>query len=139
MSLGPFYQPVSEAPPWNWNPGETFSRAFNDAQENRRAQEKAELDSWMTQTLFPLKQQQAKLELEKLQQEVERGTLLTQKIREAGKVAHQGIMQGIQNPPSPAQQQSNAVYQSQFGFGRKIAGSQQPPQKRTLGSGLNPK
>ena len=86
------------APPWNWNPGATFVQAFNDAQANQRAQEKAAQEAELMKILLPYKQQTAALELEKLQQEVERSTLLTKKIREGNQVAHRGIMQGLQNP-----------------------------------------
>jgi hypothetical protein len=86
------------APPWNWNPGATFVQAFNDAQENKRAQEKMALEQELAQILLPYKQQTAAFELEKLQQEVERSTLLTKKLREGGQVAHRGIMDGLQNP-----------------------------------------
>lgn len=100
---------LPEGPGWEWNPGQTFVTAFNNAQENRRRNEEAAREAELAAILFPLKQQQAALELEKLQQEVERGTLLTQRIREAGKVAHRGIMQGIQNPQSvSSQNQTNA-------------------------------
>lgn len=107
-SLGPFYRPVEEAPPWDWNPGATFMRAYNDAQENKRLNEKMAMEQELNSILFPLKEQQAQLQLEKLQQEVERGTLLTQKIREAGRTAHQGIMQGIKNPGGADSQNQTA-------------------------------
>jgi hypothetical protein len=93
------------APPWNWNPGETFVTAFNNAQENRRANEKAAQEAELNTILFPYKRAAAALELDKLQQDVERSTALTEKIRAANKVTHQNMMQGIQNPQS--QQSSN--------------------------------
>lgn len=103
---------LPEGPGWEWNPGQTFVTAFNNAQENRRRNEEAELENWMTRTLLPYKQQAAALELEKLQQEVERNTLLTQKMREAGRTAHSGIMQGIQNPQSVPDQNPYDIFNS---------------------------
>ena len=92
---------LPEGPGWEWNPGATFVTAFNNAQENQRLQQKRAEEAELASILIPYKRQVAALELDKLQQEVERSTLLTQKIREAGRTAHRGIMQGIQNPGNP--------------------------------------
>ena len=86
---------LPEGPGWEWNPGATFVTAFNNAQENQRLQQKRAEEAELASILIPYKRQVAALELDKLQQEVERSTLLTQKIREAGR------MQGIQNPGNP--------------------------------------
>lgn len=91
---------LPEGPGWEWNPGQTFVTAFNNAQENQRLQQKRAEEAELASILLPYKKQVAALELEKLQQEVERSTLLTQKIREGNSVAHRGIMQGLQNPQS---------------------------------------
>ena len=93
---------LPEGPGWEWNPGATFVTAFNNAQENQRLQQKRAEEAELAAILLPYQQQKAALELDKLQQEVERSTLLTQKIREAGRTAHRGIMQGIQNPNQPS-------------------------------------
>jgi hypothetical protein len=93
---------LPKGPGWEWNPGATFVTAFNNAQENRRANEKMALDQELAAILLPYKQQTAALELEKLQQEVERSTFLTKRIREGGAIAHRGIMQGLQNPNQPS-------------------------------------
>lgn len=71
-SLGPFYRPVEEAPPWDWNPGATFMRAFNDAQENKRLQEKAEQEAELNRILFPAKKAQAEFTIKQLAYETER-------------------------------------------------------------------
>lgn len=95
------FQPVKLEPlAWDWNPGQTFVTAFNNAQENRRRNEELAMEQELTRILLPYKQQTAALELEKLQQEVERSTLLTKRLREGSAVAHRGIMQGLQNPQS---------------------------------------
>jgi hypothetical protein len=91
------------APPWNWNPGATFVAAFNDAQANRRAEEKQALDIELNNILLPYKRAQAALELDKLQQDVERSTLLTERYRQASKQTHSGIMDGIRNPQAADQ------------------------------------
>jgi hypothetical protein len=54
------------APPWNWNPGATFVEAFNNAQENRRANEKMALDQELAQILLPQKRAEAEFNLKKL-------------------------------------------------------------------------
>ena len=84
-------------PPWGWNPAATFMTAFYTAQENKLAQEKAARDREMEQILFPLKAQQAALELDKLQMEVERGAMSNQIYRKALRQAHSGQMQGLRD------------------------------------------
>ena len=131
---------LPEGPGWEWNPGATFVTAFNNAQENQRLQQKRAEEAELAAILLPYQQQKAALELDKLQQEVERSTLLTQKIREAGRTAHRGIMQGIQNPN-----------QAVSGSGGDVVSQDQQPQQQlgysnrlrktgtgTLGSGLQP-
>ncbi len=86
------------APPWNWNPGATFVEAFNSAQENKRRNEEMAMEQELANILLPYKKASAALELDKLQQEVERSTLLTERFRQASRQSHQGIMQGIRNP-----------------------------------------
>lgn len=59
------------APPWNWNPGATFQTAFNDAQTNQRAQEKAAMDRELNAILFPAKKAQAEFTIKQLAYETE--------------------------------------------------------------------
>lgn len=101
---------LPEGPGWEWNPGQTFVTAFNNAQENKRLQQKRAEEAELASILLPYKKQVAALELEKLQQEVERSTLLTQKIREGNAGAHRGIMQGLQNPQNSQSVQEQNPY-----------------------------
>jgi hypothetical protein len=123
---------LPEGPGWEWNPGQTFVTAFNNAQENQRLQQKRAEEAELASILLPYKRQSAALELDKLQQEVERSTLLTQKIREAGKAAHQGIMQGIQNPDEGKQQSATPFMIDLTGANFKPTTTPAPNNPRTV-------
>ena len=134
-----FFTPRAVEPigvPWGWNPAATFVAAYNQSAENRRAQEKAELDAWMTKTLFPLKESQAKLEIQKLQNEVERGTLLNTLLADADSKSHQSLMSGMREV-----QNGNIPTVSRFGPSSYLSKGtqQQATQKRTLSDSLVPK
>jgi len=62
--------------PWGWNPAATFQTAFNDAQENQRAQEKMDLENELAQILLPQKRAEAEFNLKKLAYDTERLTLV---------------------------------------------------------------
>jgi len=124
-------QPV--APPWNWNPGATFVEAYNEAQRNKREQEKMALEMELAEILLPYKKETAALQLEKLKQDVELSTLLTAQKRKAQSTAHPSIMDAVRNPSAP----------DDFGpFTSRSAPAtpvmQQAPGK-VLGGGLQPK
>lgn len=89
--------PISapESVPWNWNPGATFVTAFNDAQENQRAQQEFQMDMELEKILFPLKVQTAQMNFEKLVQDRDRTMLLNEQIRQARRNASGGINSAI--------------------------------------------
>jgi hypothetical protein len=62
--------------PWGWNPAATFQTAFNDAQEEKRAQEKMALENELAQILLPQKRAEAEFNLKKLAYDTERLTLV---------------------------------------------------------------
>lgn len=64
-------RPVEQGPGWNWNPGQTFVTALNEAQKQKALLEKNQLDMELEQILMPYKSQKAALELDKLQAETE--------------------------------------------------------------------
>jgi hypothetical protein len=64
------------APPWDWNPGATFVTAFNDAQRNKREQEKMALEMELAEILLPQKRAEAEFNLKKLAYDTERLTLV---------------------------------------------------------------
>lgn len=64
-------RPVEQGPGWNWNPGQTFVTAFQEAQKQKAVLEKNQLDMELEQILMPYKAQKAALELDKLQAETE--------------------------------------------------------------------
>jgi hypothetical protein len=97
------------APPWDWNPGATFVTAFNDAQRNKREQEKMALEMELAEILLPYKKETAALQLEKLKQDVELSTLLTAQKRKAQSTAHPSIMDAVRNPSRPPRSYNSLV------------------------------
>jgi hypothetical protein len=63
-------RPIDTAPPWDWNPGATFTRAFNDAQELQVKREQIENERQIMEILLPYKVKKAALDLEKLRSDV---------------------------------------------------------------------
>jgi hypothetical protein len=57
--------------PWGWNPAQTFQTAFNNAQENQRAQEEMQMKAELSRILFPQKQAEVEFNLKKLAYESE--------------------------------------------------------------------
>jgi hypothetical protein len=86
------------APPWDWNPGATFTRAFNDAQENKRAQEKMALEQELAQILLPQKRAEAEFNLKKLAYDSElltsRYKLMNEEIDERRRIIRTGGVSG---------------------------------------------
>ena len=58
------------APPWNWNPGQTFVQAFNDAQALQIKREEMENERQIMEILLPYKLQKAKWDIENLKADV---------------------------------------------------------------------
>jgi hypothetical protein len=67
---------LPKGPGWEWNPGATFVTAFNNAQENKRANEKMALDQELAAILLPQKRAEAEFNLKKLAYDTERLTLV---------------------------------------------------------------
>ena len=63
---------LPEGPGWEWNPGATFVTAFNNAQENKRANEKMAMEQQLSEILFPAKKAQAEFTIKQLAYESER-------------------------------------------------------------------
>ena len=63
----PTYQPapIIDLPPWGWNPAATFQRAYNDAQEEKRAQQEFEMAAELQRILLPAKAAEAEYNLKK--------------------------------------------------------------------------
>jgi hypothetical protein len=120
--------------PWGWNPAATFQTAFNDAQAEKRAQEKMALENELAQILLPQKRAEAEFNLKKLAYDTERLTLVnklqTEDIEERRRLLRsggsgQGGGGGGNNAPA-----TNAQgFQSQFGFGRGLKPPQAPAKK----------
>jgi len=57
---------LPKGPGWEWNPGATFVTAFNNAQENKRANEKMAMEQQLSEILFPAKKAQAEFTIKQL-------------------------------------------------------------------------
>jgi hypothetical protein len=114
LSAVPFAAP--DTMPWNWNPGQTFLTAYYDAQAEKRAQQEFQAAQEMDQILFPIKQQQAQLALEKMNLEMERTRgeidrqrILTRQMTDVQRNVNQGFNSGLSGgaatnaPQTPAQ------------------------------------
>jgi hypothetical protein len=67
MSAWPTLQaaPNVDLPPWGWNPVATFQTAYNDAQEEKRAQQEFEVGMELEQILLPAKIAKAEYDTKK--------------------------------------------------------------------------
>lgn len=82
---------LPEGPGWEWNPGQTFVTAFNDAQENRRAQEKAAQEAELASILLPAKRAEAEFNIKKLALDSQ----LIEKLYKARSAALDGSYRGV--------------------------------------------
>jgi hypothetical protein len=120
--------PAIDIAPWGWNPAATFQKAYNDAQEEKRAQQEFEVGMELERFLLPMKKQQAQLALEKMnlqmertRGEIDRQRILTRQMTEVTRNTNRGFNSGLSGGAATGAQ----GYQSQFGFGR---GLRQPTQ-----------
>jgi len=107
MSAWPTLQaaPNVDLPPWGWNPVATFQTAYNDAQEEKRAQQEFEVGMELERFLLPMKKQQAQLALEKMNLEMERTRgeidrqrILTRQMTDATRNTNRGFNRGLADP-----------------------------------------
>jgi hypothetical protein len=113
------YEPL--LPPWSWNPAATFQTAFTAAREEQRAQEEFQAAQEMERILFPIKQQQAQLalekmnlEMEKTKGELERQRILTRQATEATRNVNRGINGALLEGPAPNTQSTPAATDNYF-------------------------
>jgi YD repeat-containing protein len=106
--------PISapESMPWGWNPAATFLTAYYDAQKEKRAQQEFQAAQEMDQILFPIKQQQAMLSLEKMQLEME---------RTKGEIERQRIL---------TRQETDVTRNNNRGFNDGLTATTQTPSRR---------
>jgi hypothetical protein len=97
--------PNVDRPPWNWNPVETYLTAYTAMQKNQREQQEFQMAQEMDQILFPIKQQQAQLSLEKMQLEmertkgeIERQRILTRQMTDVTRNTNRGFNEGLKEP-----------------------------------------
>jgi hypothetical protein len=109
-----------EPMPWNWNPAATFQTAYNDAQEEKRAQQTFDLGMQLEQILLPAKVAKADYEMKKLGYE----SKLLEKIYRTESAAMDNAYRGV----------TSAVGGGQGGGGGNNApatNAQQPPTTTT--------
>jgi hypothetical protein len=112
--------------PWGWNPAATFQTAFNDAQEEKRAQEEFEMGKALEEILLPQKKAQVEFNLKKLAYESENLTNAYKLESEITDAKRRMLRSGGQGGGSNNAPATNAQgFQSKFGWGSKIA---TPPQ-----------
>jgi hypothetical protein len=90
-------RPVEQGPGWNWNPGQTFVTAMNDAKKQQALLEKNQLDMELEQILMPYKVQKAALDLDKLQADTEYLAAHTALYREKSKDAQAARMGALES------------------------------------------
>jgi hypothetical protein len=76
-------RPIDTAPPWDWNPGQTFVTAFNQTSLAQAEAEKLRLANEMETFLIPLKQKKAAFDLDKIQYETELQSVVLDRARQA--------------------------------------------------------
>ena len=81
-------RPIDTAPPWDWNPGQTFVTAFNQSRLTQAEAEKLRLENELESILLPVKQKQAALALDKMQLDVELQSTRLDREREFTKQAY---------------------------------------------------
>jgi hypothetical protein len=81
-------RPIDTAPPWDWNPGQTFVTAFNQTRLTKAKSEQLQMEAELEQILLPYKQKQAALALDKMQLDVELQSTRLDREREFTKQAY---------------------------------------------------
>lgn len=81
-------RPIDTAPPWNWNPGQTFVTAFNESRLAKQKADEMRLSNELETILLPYKQKQAALALDKMQLDMELQSARIDREREATKQAY---------------------------------------------------
>jgi hypothetical protein len=76
-------RPIDTAPPWDWNPGQTFVTAFNQTSLAQAEAEKVRLANELETFLIPLKQKKAAFDLDKIQYETELQSVVLDRARQA--------------------------------------------------------
>ena len=138
-------------PPWGWNPGQTFVTAFNEAQANKRANEKMAMEQELAAILLPAKKAEADYNMKKLSYDSQLLEKIYQTKSAALDESYRGVTSAVggSNSNVPGSQSSGTVaargFQSRFGFGSKLkppaasAPQAAQPTTRKVGSGLMPK
>jgi hypothetical protein len=116
---------LPKGPGWEWNPGATFVTAFNNAQENKRANEKMAMEQQLSEILFPAKKAQAEFTIKQLAYESERMEnsykLLNEDTDERRRLLREsrssGLSSGVGSATDANSTGPDGKYKSQYGFG----------------------
>ena len=100
----------STGPGWEWNPGQTFVTAFNNAQENKRRNEELAMEQELAQILLPAKRAQAQYEITKLDYQSKLLEKMYNESTSALPKAYGGVMSAVgSSSDGAAQQQQTGV------------------------------
>lgn len=127
---------LPEGPGWQWNPGQTFVTAFNDAQENRRAQEKAAQEAELASILLPAKRAEAEFNIKKLALDSQ----LIEKLYKARSAALDGSYRGITSAIGATPDDSDTTAVGRFSPARYgIGAASRPAPPSTTPLSVKPK
>jgi hypothetical protein len=59
-------RPIDTAPPWDWNPGQTFVTAFNESRLTKAKSEQLQMEAELERILLPAKVAKAEYDIKKL-------------------------------------------------------------------------
>jgi hypothetical protein len=59
-------RPIDTAPPWDWNPGQTFVTAFNETRLTKAKAEQLQMETELERILLPAKVAKAEYDMKKL-------------------------------------------------------------------------
>ncbi len=90
-------RPIDTAPPWDWNPGQTFVTAFNQTSLAQAEAEKLRLANELETFLIPLKQKKAAFDLDKIQYETELQSMVLDRARQAQRQSYQQQINQVKN------------------------------------------
>ena len=124
---------LPEGPGWEWNPGQTFVTAFNNAQENKRANEKMAMEQELAAILLPAKAAEAEYNIKKLQLDSEFLTTFHKARTAALPGAYRGVNQAVSGSGGDVVSQDQQP-QQQLGYSNRL----RKTGTGTLGSGLQP-
>jgi septal ring factor EnvC (AmiA/AmiB activator) len=128
-------RPIDTAPPWDWNPGQTFVTAFNQTRLTKAKSEQLQMEAELEQILLPYKQKQAALALDKMQLDVELQSTRLDREREFTKQAYRQEIDRVKGGGSNASANNQQPDKADDPLSFNISTT---PSSYKLGGGLEP-